>query len=459
MKPIVSLRSAGDIIALLPLLRHIAVKHGSPASLIVHEKYADILDGVSYVKPIIWTGDSEDPLAAAKRHDAINAQTTGRSLSVSQRDRQNQDFAKIAWSRLGYIWNRHWTLSFDRRNAKREKKLRDETFKTGLPKILVKLHGLSSPFSDREKLKKLLVNEFSQLAEIVWLDNVKAERIYDMIGLLDSAACLVSIDTVMLWLAKASKCPVVALVNSEPFLASPPSGNVLARIPYSNAISKWDDIARVIHSTLWTHEVDDMVLVYNDFKSSDPNVIERQDRAMKTWKLLPCRQYSFPAERTSALIGDKRKVPFIRDMINGAISTGSESVIAITNTDISFDAKLYDKVMESCKEFGCYWAYRAVDSNKETDYGADFFAFTRAWWFQHEHLYPDLILGYYWWDDVFVRMMRWCGCTEMERLYYHESHPGQTATDRIKSVGGAYAQNLALEWIKNHYELNQKPEQ
>jgi hypothetical protein len=454
MPPVISLRSNGDIINLLPLLKFVSDKRGKPVQLVVHPKFAGVLDGVSYVKPIIWAGDMEDPIAAESLYHGINAQVVGRGLVP---DLNHDDYAKVAWAKLGYPWTRHRPLVFDQRNFGSEEKLAKSVFKTDLPKVLVKMHSFSSPFSDADQIRKLVNDEFGSFAEVVNLDDVKACRVYDLIGLLDRASCLISADTVTLWLAKASKCPVISLVNPIRFLASPPTGNVLLRVPYTQAVSGWDSIARVIHATLFQLGTDNkIVLVFNDFKTTDRNTQKRQQAARKTWNNLPCRMCPFPAKRTSLNLGDKFVSPFVRDMIQGAMGTGDEGIIAITNTDIQFGPMLHREVVKACKEFGCYWSYRLVGPHK-TDHGVDFFAFTRAWWFQRQHLYPDLLLGYYWWDDLMVRMMRWCGCTERPRAYSHEPHGGSSA-ERQLTPGGLHNHRLGLAWLTEHHELNQKPD-
>jgi hypothetical protein len=448
--PIVSLRRYGDIIGILPLVYSIHKKRNEAIPMVVHRSFADVLEGVSYVKPLIWDSDMENPLAACRIFRGVNAQVVGRGLNPDRK----LDFARQAWMQLGYTWNRHAPLVFDKRDSKREEKL-SKVFKTDLPKILVKLHSYSSPFSDAVQFKKLL-SEFQGLAEVVYLDAIHAERVYDLLGLMDKAACLISADTVPLWLAKATKCPVIALVNPTPFLGSPESGNVLLRIPYNRIMAEWDNIARAVLSTLFHHDNDDIVLVFNDFKTTDPDTQRRQREARATWRNLDCRLLPFKAARTSASLGDRFISPYIRDMIQAAIESGKEGIIAISNTDIQFLPGLQQEIVRSCRQYGCFWSYRISGPNKQTDYGADVFAFTRSWWFEHEHLYPDLLLGYYHWDDLMIRMMRWCGRTECGRFYSHESHPG--STHRIQTPGGQYNQRTALAWLEKHYEVNVRPE-
>lgn len=446
--PIVSLRRYGDIINLLPLLRFIHRKTNTRVKLIVHRTFANVIEGVSYVEPIIWDGDMDAPLAAAKAHGAVNAQVHGLGLKPDP----TQNYAKRAWRLLGYEWSRHSELVFDRRDALREKKLVPES---DLPIVLVKLHGFSSVFKESENLWALLRAEFDGLCQLVDLDKINADRIYDLLGLLDSAACLVTVDTVTLWLARGSKCPVVALVNDLPYLASPPVGNVLVRLPYRVAFKFWEKIASAIHSTLFDPYKHGMVHVFQDFQPPDENGKRRHKEAMATWHLLGARQLPFTGKRSSKSVGDNRGTPFIKDMVNAAISTGGENIIIISNNDVKIDPHLSAAILESCNQWGCYWAYRLDQPNGKTDHGGDLFAFTRKWWFMHQHLYPDMLLGYLWWDDLLVRMMRWSGCAEQARLYYHEPHPGVITRPRTK--GSDHNEIQAHEWLKSNHELNRKP--
>lgn len=452
--PIVSLRRYGDILNLLPVLNFLATKQTAPVKLVVHRAFSPILEATSYVEPIIWDGDMDDPLKACREHKALNAQVHG--INLPKLNGNGENFARRSWEFLGYKWNRHLPLVLDKRDWDREKTLSHSAFKTDLPKILTKLTGFSSPFKAKEAVVNLLENEFRYIAEIVDLDFVNGERIYDLVGLLDRAACLVSCDTATLWLAKASKCPVIAFVNSLPYLSSPPVGNVIARATYDKVLSSWNSIAAAIHSTLFDPPTDKekIVLVFNHWIPLNEETKRREESAYATWPNLKARLLPFKPSRSSNNLGDSRGTPFVRDMIAAAMA-GTEDIIAITNNDIKFDEGLRDEVLKSCSEYGCYWAYRISEPGKKTDHGGDFFAFTRKWWFEHERYFPDMLLGYFWWDDIMVRMMRWSGCLERKRLYYHEPHAG--VAKRPTTQGSLHNERLATAWLGQHHELREKP--
>jgi hypothetical protein len=240
---VVSLRRAGDIIALLPLLKVLSEKESRKIRLVVHKDFLPLLDGVSYVEGVPWDGEWENPMAAAKHYGATNAQVYGRGLNP---DLGGGNFAAQAWNKLGAEWNAKLPLVFDRRDLGREQELANSVFRTNKPKLLLKLHGFSSPFMDSDFVTQKVNQQCGQFMEIVSLDEIKAERIYDLIGLMDRAELMVTIDTVTLWLAHASDCPTVAFTNGNGFSASPSRGNCLLRMPYNEVKRKWVETGRVI---------------------------------------------------------------------------------------------------------------------------------------------------------------------------------------------------------------------
>lgn len=451
---VVSLRRNGDIVSLLPLLRRMAGTLGRPVKLAVMREYAPLLDGVSYVDAVPCDGDMEDPLSFAEQLNAVNAQVFGKRLHP---DMQRSNFVKQAWLNLGHKWDRYAPLIFDRRNPLLEMELASKTFQTDKPKILVKLHGYSSPFADVHSVSWIL-SQFKESAELVNLDAVKAERVFDLIGLMDRAACMVTVDTVTTHLAQASMCPTIQFTNDSKFGASPARGNCIFRAQYNTVSHKARlmVIEDLIRNCLLPEGNQQMVLVFNYWVPKDSETKRRQDAAYETWLKFPARLASFPAKRSSASFGDPRGMPFVRDMIEFALS-GSEDIVVIANNDIRFDERLSADMLASCDRCGCWWAYRTDHDGGPTDNGADVFAFTRKWWRIHEHLFPDFLLGYHWWDDVMVRMMRWSGCVEQRRLYYHEPHPASQAPTRQHTPGAKHNERLANGWLMVNDERREKP--
>lgn len=451
---VVSLRRAGDIISLLPALGQMSKDKGKPTRLIVSDAlagndYVNLLDGVSYVTPQTWHGDWEDPVKAASEFRAVNAQVTGRGMVP---DLVEGNFCKDAWKRLSLTWDKYLKPQFDRRDAAREKRLLDVTFQTEKPKVLIKLNGESSPFRNREFVRDQLVMEFAEHAELIWLDDIRAERIYDLLALLERASCLVSIDTVMLHLAHATACPVIAFTNGNGFSATPPKGNCVLRMPYVDVAGRWKDIADVVGHSIRKHHDERIVHVFSQYEPRSSESKRRNAEAFATWPNLAARQHPFSVEnhRSSYYIGDAYGMPFVRDMIYSAMGSGDEGIIVLSNNDIHIDPKLADEIRGQCAVHGCYWAYRIPKPGGTPDGGIDLIAFTRAWWGLHQRQYPDFLHGSIWFDNVFRRLMTWAGCQEGERLYYHPPHPGWETRREAPSI--TFNQRLAKEWLKTWHE-------
>lgn len=188
-------------------------------------------------------------------------------------EQTQRSFQQEVYLRAGIIdqWDK-LELVFDNRDEQRERKLISETVpkdienlicvertgKRGRPRkehikiegcfskyILLGDAGESAPFPQIEELCSMLQSSFGETHKIIRLSCVKADKIYDLIGLYDRATCLVTIDTVHLHLAKASKVPIVALARDGWVGASPSKHFKL----YAN-YSQWDKLKEKIIGTV-----------------------------------------------------------------------------------------------------------------------------------------------------------------------------------------------------------------
>lgn len=182
----------------------------------------------------------------------------------------------------------------------------------------------------------------------------------------------------------------------------------------------------------------------------------REQRAKATWPVLNARIIPFASARSSAQIGDKRAMPFVRDMIHAAFSTGDECIAVICNNDIQMGAGLREAIIESCRKVECFWAHRVPEPNGKPDGGVDLVAMTRRWWHLHAHMLPDLLHGYRWWDQVLLRLMIWSGCKEGPRLYYHEPHANDHRS-RLKTPGAEWNERLGQQWEIDYDDKDQHP--
>ena len=211
----------GDILNILPILYHQFIETGQKQVLLVSEPFAGLLAGCSYIEPFVWQGDWVDLNGATDKarsvfKNVVVLSTYGKTLSLTK---QTPSFALEQW-RLGNALEHYgteaWPLLFDQRDAGREAALIAKHCQPGENLILFGDHSHSSPFDATDDLVQLLKEHFGATHKILRLSEVKAERVYDLLGLYERAAALVTIETMHLHLAGASGVPVVALIADKP---------------------------------------------------------------------------------------------------------------------------------------------------------------------------------------------------------------------------------------------------
>lgn len=219
MKAFVQLGKIGDVLSILPILQNEAKITSHPAPLVIAKEYANILEGVSYVEPVIWKGDANDLagaiMFAKKRYSQVIVLQTWGNVPIQH---QTPSFQFDQWKRAGYLTLFDaLPMEFDKRSTGREDALRNTVWREtcfGNRVILFADHSQSSPFLYKEELFKMLVNTFGAGHQIIRLSEVRAERIFDILGLMSIAACLVTVETAHLHLSRASTVPTIALAAS-----------------------------------------------------------------------------------------------------------------------------------------------------------------------------------------------------------------------------------------------------
>lgn len=241
----------GDIVNFLPALWYISRTETRPR-LIVAADHASILDGVSYVEPVIFPGrvydlDAANDFALDIDRDYYHVHASG----IEFQERKTKNFLTEPWAVAGLLdFYGRLPLHFDLRDRDREYELVKQLNDRGRPIVLVATHGISSPFNHAFHVIKKIRTSFPE-ANVIDLSTVKAERFYDLIGLYEAAQCLVTIDTGHLHLARASSVPVIALTNGEQeWLTSPKTDQHIFYCTYhqyySNSIGKLNEIIEVI---------------------------------------------------------------------------------------------------------------------------------------------------------------------------------------------------------------------
>lgn len=351
----VMLGRLGDIINILPVLRHIAESYAKP-HLIVSREFLPLLDGISYVEPYPVDLPYDQILSAinlAEKEFAhvIVAQIWGKGWT---QPKLTEAYNKEAWLQTGFLHrfdDPAWLPVFDQRNLAREKSLCVKLQGLEKPMLLVKLDGsVSSPCHDCPALLPLIVKRFGQDFNVINLSEVRSERIFDLLGLMDRAACLVSVDTSLLHLAGATTVPTVALVNPAQWLGTLPRCNCVRKLTYTEALAEPEKVLEAVTSAILQVERKEIAVVelrqpparklYHAVeRHKQPPPVARKDAAVASWDKLyaqnvtACHLRAYP--RDARVIGDKRALPYLRDVLAPALELMTDDDILIwTNDDV-----------------------------------------------------------------------------------------------------------------------------
>lgn len=255
----VHLGKYGDLMIMFPAFKAIADATGVRPICIVSTDYWTIFDGISYAQPWAvglhwWKGVSEARKMAQARGfnpivvkwwDEPNAQApvqleNGKTIKLTIHGKEchvpaNEwdSYQASQWRYAGFTMQQmaDWPLIFDRRNPIREQELRVRFFRTNRPKILYNFSDKgTSPFQAAHQIIPLLSRVGCELVD---LSRFKAFRIFDLLGLYDQAALLVTSDTATLHLAAASKVPYIAFINNGG-AGSIPKGNCILSVRYGD---------------------------------------------------------------------------------------------------------------------------------------------------------------------------------------------------------------------------------
>lgn len=249
---IVMLGKYGDVCNVLPIAKLIAERYDKPHFMVSH-KFSSILDGVSYVIPHSVPLDFKDgghalKLAAKTYPIVVNAHW------MAGRNRQTTAFNRESWRNAGFdhlFEDKTLRPVFDRRNLAREEALCNKLLIGGKKPLLMAIKGgVSSPFPMADGMIKMVQKWYGDHFHLIDLSLVRAERIYDVLGLMDRAAGLIACDSAMLHLAAASNVPTVALTNPQPWLGTLPRGNCVRRLTYDEALADPERIIDAVAATV-----------------------------------------------------------------------------------------------------------------------------------------------------------------------------------------------------------------
>lgn len=262
---LIQLRRFGDIINILPIAYDMFNRTGVKTSVMVHKDFVSILEGAKYCEPIIWGGDMEDvksaeanAQASGKYKNVLITQVTGKEWTP---ERKAQSYAEDSWRLAGCLQQRgSIPLIFDQRDKKRESALIKRVLGDRKNAILFVGKSFSSPFPHSEHVIKALQSKF----DMVDISDVKADRVYDMIGLFEHARALVTCDTMHWHLSAVHPIPVIAFRSDAygSWHGSPDTKNTVISIPYKEVLGS---IPKIIHT------LEKIMSVHAPYPKSDTN--------------------------------------------------------------------------------------------------------------------------------------------------------------------------------------------
>lgn len=270
---IVQLGRTGDLLQLFPAFKLMAERDGEKPVVMVSDEYAGVFDGISYAQPWVvkyrWWNDTAKAKQLAMGHysHVIIPQYWNDNDGVPESEAsetrlrftahghtwavegETQDYGTCMWNRLGFtrVQMLSEPLVIDRRDKDREEELVKNHVRSLKPVLLFNFTGVCSPFGYVPEMMRLLRN-FQSRFQLVDLGLIRARRIYDLLGLYDIAAGLITIDTATAHLANASAVPAIWFTVDSTG-ESIPRGNVALHVKYPETPKRFGEISDVI--TKW----------------------------------------------------------------------------------------------------------------------------------------------------------------------------------------------------------------
>ncbi len=263
---------AGDTILMLPAFLEIYSRTGLKPRVIVSTDYSNIYDGISYVQPIPerlhWYNDVSKAraMAEALSEDAVFPQFWVERCPIPPEYRGTfnltcfghnwgvnlalwPNFMASMWERCGFTQEEMVTLPlvFDRRDSVREAALVARLYPVALrkkPLLLYNFTGISSPYGHLPELWPT-IQRFNRDFHMVDLGKIQAHRIYDLLGLYDAAAGLITIDTATAHLAPASNVSTLWF-TVDGWTSSVPRGNVALHVKYNETPRRLHEIGATL---------------------------------------------------------------------------------------------------------------------------------------------------------------------------------------------------------------------
>lgn len=476
----IQLGRVGDILNILPLAKRYFDETGRKAFVQVAAEFSGLLDGVSYCAALPYYGPWDTPFLAMREarnlsDDLVLCQIHGAGICNPH---QTSSFAREAWhsAAADIPWG-SVPLVIDRRDPDREAELitRHTSTTCGKRIVLFSGRGTSSPFPFAKPVLETLRRRLAELnVEVIDLGDVQAVRFFDLLGLFERAACLVSIDTAHQHLAAACpNLPVVAICTRDPssWHGSPWRKEHVDRLFYDEFPAATDRLFNAVSRGVGRAYPRKIVHVWADWRTERTAESQRRaEVAQASWQIeyatgrwIPCQVLREETDRDGMSIGDPHNVNFVHDTVDRALrqATNAGDIIALTNADIGFTPGLTGKIIEVVTRHGAAFTHRRdfdhigqpFVSEAEVKLGkfypgTDAFFFTVEWWRAHRAEYGDFLMGREYWDEVLRQLVKYTGGRGIEFAVWHEWHESFWSGEaRETMAGNVHNHRLRAEWF------------
>jgi hypothetical protein len=472
---------AGDVCCLIPALYDEFKQTGEKPNLIISKDFQDILDGTSYINKIVYDGAFDDIKGALEFAKSLSlepktTQVVGDSNFIASQvygkdyhpkvicDSFSKDILRLA-DKLE-LWPSQPPLVFDRRDKKREAKLY-KYIPTLKPWIVVSTGGISSPFPYSDLLWEILNHSLPEF-HIVDLAKIKAERMYDLLGIMDhpNTAAMILTDSGPLHLSYASKKPVHALIADSPNMwygaAWRPSYASYTR--YKNFPRDVTRILDLIRNPPAKPKYPNIIHVYQRTPWAIGEEKRRNSIAKQTWDNigwvdLGLDDSCFVRHSGNVIPNETKNIPMIKDMLRMAcIGRENTDLIVLTNTDTCVASNLVDRLAGDLPAYAYRYDFKKLDGPIGDDQialgnkypGCDLFVMRVGWWRRNHALFPDMVLGRHSWDRVMRELFKIAGGREIDSLIYHERHPSawENPSNLNNDPSNLRNAKLAREWLQ-----------
>lgn len=467
----------GDIISSLPAIQWESRRVHTQATVFCEKKYAPLFDRTSYARAIpldIPYGQHTRAMMTARK-----MMPSVRSMQVFVTDGQkhkptSESFQRDAWEKIGM--GQRWEqigLVFDRRDPVAEADL-TARIRGDKPVLLINHQGKSAPFPGAIRLMAEVYQKLGDEFQIIDLSLLQGENFVDLLGLYDRAACLVTVDTSTLHLAQASSIPVVPLMNPAPWVCALPRANHLRWMYYDN----WSPAEVIAAARSTVPPAQRLAHVYPTWKMSEGDAarFEWVNPTWQTmyregdWQCVPCFYSEHRGVRTSAILGDERPVPFLKDLIEHGLNAleieagvCEDDAVILTNTDVGITPGTTEKMRRLLSSKGAFYAYRfdwhngvpAAPTYIENqtrgswDGGIDMVGVSRRWWRTHREHLLDMVIGNSWWDLAYRDQFKQFGAGELYGCVWHHTHPSYWQAN-LGNPGNVHNTALYTQWQRHN---------